>query len=78
MVTFSNFHGVAAFHDINVSALRTALNGGGGNDDQVLFDVDEQMNVHELIGKKNVVLVVENGFEFVGASGGIDLVVDRG
>ncbi len=35
------------------------------------------MDIHKLIGKENVVFVIEDSLEFVSARRGIDLVVDR-
>jgi hypothetical protein len=41
-----------------------------------VFCVDEQAHVHELIREENIVGIVENRLEPIGAGGGIDLIVD--
>src|SRR6202007_57082 len=61
---------------IYVGALRPALDGGGGHDDQVLFDVGQQMNVDKLVREQKITVVVEDGFQFIGAGRGVDLIVD--
>src|ERR1700721_638020 len=71
-----DIHGIAAGNDIDVSALGPALDGSGGDDDQILFDVHEHVDVYELIREEDVVFIRESGFELVGARRGIDLVVD--
>src|SRR5713226_230770 len=73
----ANFGGVAVGDGVDVGALGTALNGRRRNDSEIVLDVNEQMDIHKLIWKENVVFVAENGFELVGTGSGIDLVVNR-
>ena len=73
-----NLHGVAARDNVDIRALRSALNRCGGNNDDIVLGVDEHMDVDELIREENVVVVRENGFELVRTRRRIDLVVDGG
>src|ERR1700682_227610 len=61
----SNLRGVVGIGGINVSSLGTALNGRGGNDGEVVFDIDEKVGIDKLIGEKSVVRVGKHGFELV-------------
>src|SRR5262249_50958678 len=36
----------------------------------------QQVHIHELVGEKFVLGIIEDGFELVGSGGGIDLIVD--
>src|ERR1700676_2977592 len=72
----SNLRGVVGIGGINVSSLRTALNGSGGNDGEVVLGIDEKVDIDKLIGEKSVVRVRKHGFELVRAGGYVDLIVD--
>ena len=67
---------VALCDDVNVSALRAALNRRKRNQTQIALGVHQQVGIHKLLWKENVVFVVEDRFELVGSGGGIDLIVD--
>ncbi len=72
----ANADDISLTHEINVGALRAALNSGYRNEREIFARVYEQMDVDELVREERVVLIIEDGFEFVRSGGGIDLIVD--
>src|SRR5208282_6708537 len=63
-------------NDINKRRLPVVLNGGGRNQSNALQGVHQQPGVYKLIGKKRVVLVIEERTHLDSAGGGIDLVIE--
>ncbi len=72
----TNADDISLTDEINVGALRAALDRGYRNEREIFARVHEQMDVDKLIRKERVVLIIEDGFEFVRSGGGIDLIVD--
>ena len=72
----ANADDISLTNEINVGALRAALNSGYRNEREIFARVHEQMDVDELVREERVVLIIEGGFEFVRSGGGIDLIVD--
>src|ERR1700676_4820049 len=71
-----DFHGMVWQRQIDVGALRPALDGRRRNDGDVTFGVHQKMNIYELVGEENIVFVAEDGLQLIGTGGGVDLVVD--
>src|ERR1700730_12121137 len=71
-----DLYGIVFLHQIDIRALRAALNRGSGHNRDVALRVHQEVNVHKLVGKENVFIVVKNAFQFVGAGARVDLIVD--
>src|SRR5205807_1548369 len=67
---------VVAGYGIDVGSLRPTLDRRSGNNREIVHGVHEQVHVYELIGKKSVVGIVEDGLQLVSAGGRIDFVID--
>ena len=55
--------------------IQAGLDGGRRDDKGVGPIFQDQVDVDELVGKEDRIFVIKDGFEFVGARSGIDLVV---
>src|SRR5712692_4262161 len=71
-------HGLVRPHDVDEKALRAALHGSGGNDDDVAQRIELHAHVDELVRKQRAVVIRELRLELHRAGGRIDLVVGRG
>src|SRR5260221_106339 len=74
----ANFDLLVLLDHESESALRPALNHRGGHDPAVFAHGQKQPRVDKLPRPKRQVAVRKRGFEFDGAGGGIDLIVDHG
>src|SRR5207244_8360845 len=59
-----------------VSILGPALNRGGRNNGEIVLDVHEKVDVDKLLGEEGVVGIAKYGFELVGSSGRVNMIVD--
>ena len=71
----ADLDGVVGLDQIDEDPGLAALDGGDGNDGRILHRVDQQADIHELVGEQALVLVVENGAQLHGAGGHVDQVV---
>src|SRR5437870_5222487 len=62
---------------VDEGLLSVVLNRVGGNQRHALQCSDQESRVHELVRKKGLVPVLENGAQLYGSRGGIDLVIKR-
>ena len=58
----AHFDGFIGLHDVNVIALRTALDSGGRNHSYILLRLQQQVNIHKLIWPQAVRLILEDRF----------------
>ncbi len=70
------FDGLVRFDHEHITALRPVLNRHRRNDSGVFVRFQQQADIDELIGPKNVVLVVEHRLQAAGAGRLVDLIVD--
>jgi len=56
--------------------LGATLNRRSGNQSHIALRVDEQFDVHELVGEESVVRVFKDGFEFQRAGGGVNDIIE--
>ncbi len=56
----ARFHRLVGLHDINESSLRPAQNGGRGTHGAILARFQQEIDIHELVGPKLIVFVIEN------------------
>src|SRR5712664_755310 len=67
---------IARRDNVDVNALRPALNRGGWNYRHAALGLHQQVHVDELVGEQFISFVFEDGFELVSARRGINLVVN--
>jgi hypothetical protein len=67
---------ISRFDDVNVAALGTGEQRCGWNDDRIRPLLQDQSDIHKLIGKESTVFIVKYSLHLDGAGGGIDLVVN--
>src|SRR5262245_45495460 len=70
-------HRVVVLDNVDKGAVRPTLNSTGRDHDHMLERVNEQANIDELTWPELQIGIGELGFEFYGAGGLIDLVVDN-
>jgi hypothetical protein len=67
--------GLVWLHDVDEGAVLAALDGRGGRDHRVLFRIEEEPHVHELVREEHQVGVVEDRLQLGRAGRRVDLVV---
>ena len=70
-----DLHGIVGLDEVDEGSRLAALDGGDRNHRRILDRVDQQPDVHELVGEQVLVLVVEDGAQTDRAGRGVDHVV---
>ena len=68
---------LVGLHQINEGSLRATQYRGRRHDCAVLPRLEKQVRIHELVGPKLIVFVIENGFQLGCSRGLVDLVINR-
>ena len=72
----ANFDCLVRLDHKHIAALRPVLHRDRRNHGAALVGFQKQSNIDELVGPKQVVLIIEHRFKAAGAGGLVDLIVD--